>query len=216
MAYRHSARPEKEKPEERRPHSIGDFVAKHGRGSGLARLIGESSIAGVDLHRNGLVVHDMDDGPTEVAFEDIDAMHFEVDGLIPGPPRIILFTFDKRRAVIPRDVLKLDVLIRVLDREVTQPFIVNALEALARGQRLTFGPVVLVLDGIELYGKSLPWNELDFVAAEPDSLVFYANEPRGRFGWAPLAELPHPGVLLEALRQRTDIVPRGMRLFGLG
>ena len=214
MAYRTPARRD-ENEEARKPHDVGALISKHGRGSGLTRLIGESSIAGVDLHTKGLVVHDADEGPTDVAFEDIDAMHFEVDGLIPGPPRIILLTFDERRAVIPRDLLKLDVVMKALDREVTEPLIANATEALARGERLVFGPVVLVLDGIELFEKSLPWGELAWVAAEPDSIVFYANEPRGRFGWAPLADLPHPRVLLEVLRRRTQIVPKGMRLFGL-
>ncbi|MBX3196590.1 MAG: hypothetical protein KF894_00435 [Labilithrix sp.] len=37
-------------------------------------------------------------------------------------------------------------------------------------------------------------------AAEPQAIVFYRREPRGRLGWARLGRIPNPGVLLDILR----------------
>ena len=103
-------------------------------------------------------------------------------------------------------------MIAAIDRAVTHPLTTRAKAALARGEPLTFGPLVLELDGITLRGASLSWSALSHVTAERDSLVFHAHGPRGRFGWARLVDIPHPRALLEVLRMRTSVVIDGLRL----
>ncbi len=85
----------------------------------------------------------------------------------------MIVTFSGERVRIPSDIDGLDDVIDKL--------------AMARGEKLYFGPLLLTLDGVVLHGESLPWSELACVMAEPHALTFRARGPRGRFfGWVRL------------------------------
>lgn len=145
-----------------------------------------------------------------VPFDEIDAIHYDFDGLIPGPPRVELVTFDGERITLP-EMKDLDLVLEALDRHVTRPITRRAKEALAGGQRLVFGPLALELEGITLKDKPLSWASLSRVEAERDVLVFYSGT-LGRFGWVRVSEIPHPKALLELLRMRTRVVMSGSKL----
>jgi hypothetical protein len=189
-----------------RPFDLGARRSTHLRGGVIAGW------PEVDVHDNGLVLRRQDFQRFELPFEEIDAIHYDYDGLIPGPPRVTLVSFDGVRTVLPNDLRELDRVLAELDRQVTRPITARAKEALASGERLVFGPLVLELDGLVLNGQNLEWAHLSRVDAERDSLVIYANEPRGRFGWVRLVDIPHPRALLDVLRLRTTVVMRGLPL----
>jgi hypothetical protein len=169
----------------------------------------------VNLHENGIVITGGLVKPTEILFDDIDAVYYDFEKILPGPPQIDLTTFDGRQAVIPRDVEDLDRILAALEREVTRPIVARAKEALTRGEPLKFGPLGVELDGIVLNDRRLSWKELRLVHAERDALVFHSYY-RGRFGWVRLSTIPHPRALLAVLRMRTRVVLKGLRLPGEG
>lgn len=114
--------------------------------------------------------------------------------------------------MIPRDLVDLDRVLEAIERHVTFPIVARAKEALAGGERMVFGPIVVELDGVVVNGQALAWDHLSRVDAERDALVFFAREPLGRFGWARVRDVPHPRALVEVLRQRTSVVARGLPL----
>lgn len=148
----------------------------------------------------------------ELPFEAIDAIHYDFEQIVPGPPRVTLVTFEGVTTVLPNDLSDFARIVSELERQVTQPIVVRAREALARGERMVFGPVVVELDGLALDGRNLDWAHVSRVDAERDAFVIYAREPRGRFGWARVRDIPHPRALLEVLGLRTTVVMRGMSL----
>jgi hypothetical protein len=167
----------------------------------------------VDVHENGLVLrHSFLEPRDEVPFAEIDAIHYDYEGLLGGPPEVALVGFDGVVRVLPRDLKDLELLLAELDRQVTVPLVERAKEALAAGERMVFGPVDVELDGIVLNGQSLAWDHLSRVDAEREALVFFARAPLGRFGWARVRDVPHPRVLALVLRQRTIVVARGLPL----
>jgi hypothetical protein len=206
------------------PYRAPDAIAEEGAPEAVAVDLGarrsthaRGGVIGgwpeVDVHENGVVLrHSFLEPRDALPFEEIDALHYDYEGLLGGPPEITLVGFDGRRRTLPRDLKELDALLAELDRQVTQPLVALAKEALARGERMVFGPVVVELDGIILNGQNLAWDHLSRVDAERETLVLYAREPLGRFGWARVRELPHPRVLVEVLRQRTTVVARGLPL----
>lgn len=214
--YRTPGTPEPDEPPpstEPRKVSAGDLGplrSSHERPGTVATLI--AGWGTVDVHDAGLVFHGGFVDQRVMGFDDIDAIHFAFESLIPGRPRVDLVTFDGERLSIPGLVADFDTLLEALDRKVTWPIIRRAKEAFASGERLVFGPLTLELDGIVLQGESLSWSGLARVSAEYDCFVFYATEPLGRFGWVRVSEIPHPKALLELLRMRTRVVMSGSRL----
>jgi hypothetical protein len=179
----------------------------------VARILGRPPA--VEVFEHGLVLWDGVRGRSEISFEDIDALHYDFEGLFAkGPPSVRLTTFGGEAAVVPRDVRDLDRVLGAIDRKVTRPIVTRAKEALARGDRLTFGPLEVELDGLVLRGESLPWSGLQRAIAEREVLVFYAHGPRGRFGWLRIADIPHPRALLAVLRIRTTVLLSGLHLPG--
>ena len=195
------------------PEDLGAFKSAHARAGVIA--IARASPFTVHLHEDGLVVRGETRGGREprgeIPFTEIDALYFDFESFFTdAPPRVTIVGFDGARTVIPNDLERLDLLLGALDRRVTDPISREARAALARGERLTFGPVSVELDGIRLDEESVCWSDLAEVVAERETLVFYAREPRGRFGWTRLRDLPHPRALLEVLGMRTDIVLDGL------
>jgi hypothetical protein len=170
------------------------------------------------VHENGLAFHgSIVGGRAELHFDDIDAVHYRSELLLDLPPSLEIVTFDKQRFVIPHSLVELDHVIDAIDRAVTRPILARAKSALATGELLSFGPIALELDGIVLKGRSLSWKHLSYVVAERDSIVVYQGAlgeswSGHRFGWVRLVDIPHPTVLLDLLRLRTDVLVQGLRL----
>lgn len=194
---------------------LGTRISSHAR-TGPSGAVGSvlGSESAVDMHANGLVVRGLLGTRTEILFSEIDAVHHLFEENEDGAPSVALTTFEGVRVEIPSSVRGIDRIIADIDREVTQPLIEPAKEALARGERLLFGPLTLELDGIVLHGRSLPWSMLPKVIARRHALMFHAPDTYGRFGVLPLRDVPHPRVLLAVLRMRTRVIRQGLRLFG--
>ena len=151
------------------PAELGALRSTHGRTGALgtaAVAVGRS--ARVDLHEGGLVLEGAMVGRTEVLFGNVDAVHYDFDGLIAGPPRVDLVLFDGRRVSIPSDLDGLEWVTEAIERSVSTPLTRSARAALDHGERLVFGPLVLELDGIVLQGKHLAWANLAHVEADHD------------------------------------------------
>ena len=204
--YRTWPAPPPEGPPERLRIDLGALRSTHQRGGLIGRW------PEVELHDNGVLVRHSPLEELELPFEAIDAIHYDYEALIAGPPEVSLVGFDGVVSVLSRDLEELDHLLAVLDRQVTVFIITRAKEALASGERMVFGPLVVELDGIVLNGQSLSWDHLSRVDAEREALVFFAREPVGRFGWARVRDVPHPRALVEVLRLRTMLVARGLPL----
>ncbi len=159
---------------------------------------------------------------TEVFFADIDEVRYRFDrdhGEDDDPPRIFLTTFEGVRVEVP-PLSGAERLVGELDREVTRPLIEPACEALSRGDRLIFGPLVLELDGIDGIAlleddQRLPWSLLPRVVVGREGFTFHMPDTYGRRSLVPLGELPHPRVLVDVLRMRTRVVLEGASMLGL-
>ncbi len=204
--------PETQSPKtaERADEELGGLRSSHVRPHAVTSVIG--GWVEVDVYDHGLVFHASFLGRRVLFFDEIDAVHYDFGLLHYRTPRVDLVTFNGERVSIPSLLADVEVVIDAVDRKVTRPITEQAKEALAHGERLVFGPLILELDGIVLKDESLSWSDLERVDAERDAFVFYARGPRGRFGWARIADIPHPKALLEVLRLRTDVVMGGCRL----
>ncbi|MBX3187387.1 MAG: hypothetical protein KF819_10250 [Labilithrix sp.] len=197
------------------PKDVGARRSSHprmGARGAVALLAGASAV--VNLHEHGFVITGWFAKPAEILFDDVDAVYFDFEGLVPRPPQIDLVTFDGRHAILPRDLHDLDRVVAALEREVTRPVVARAKEAAARGEPLRFGPLGVEREGIVLHGKPLAWKDLRRVHAERDAFVFHAFGHDGRFGGVRLALVPHPRALLAVLRMHTKVVMKGLELPG--
>lgn len=190
---------------------LGALCSSHVR-TGLeavrANLLGNGR--GVDLHAHGLIVHDSRRSPNALPYTSVDAVYLDFESPFHRFPRITLVTFDGERVVLPR-VTDMHHLLAVVDRELMAPISQEATNALRRGERLEFGPLVLTLDGIEFGSprESYPWSDVARAQAGRAELVLYGHEPRGRLGWVRLREVPHPTALFAVLRLRIELVRGG-------
>jgi hypothetical protein len=176
----------------------------------LARVFGWSPA--LELYEGGLVLWSGTPERAEILFDDVDTIFYDYEAVLPLPrprPQVTLVTAGGRRAELPRDVSGLDRILTVLHREIVQPVVARACEALKRGDAMTFGPVLIELDGVRLRDEVLPWEHLARVVVDWDTIVIQAVEPIGRFGWVPLRAVPHPRALLAVLRMRGPVLLRG-------
>lgn len=212
--YRTPSEPGAEEPSPASdPAELGALRSTHGRTGALGTAaVAVGGWARVDVHEGGLVLEASLLGRVEVLFANVDAVHYDFAGLVAGPPRVDLVLFDGQRISIPSDLDGLEWVTEAIERNVSTPLTRSARAALNHGERLVFGPLVLELEGIVLQGKHLAWGSLARVEAERDSLVFFAEEPTGRFGWVRLVDVPHPRLLLHLLGLRTTVVMNGLRL----
>lgn len=169
-------------------------------------MVGEEP--GVDVHTNGVVLKGLLGKRQDVLFSEIDEVLYRFDGAEPDAPHVALVTFDGLRVEIP-PVTRAEVVVAELDREVGLPLVAPAQEALARGEPLHFGPLVLELDGIvvnEGGRRTLAWSRLPRVIVGRDGFALHMPDTHGRFAFLPLNVLPHPRVLVDVLRMRTRVV----------
>ncbi len=177
----------------------------------VARVLGWSPAAA--LHEGGVVLWPGTPERAEFLFDEIDAIFYDYESVLPRPrPRATLVAEGGRRGELLRDLTGLEVLLATLHRRVTRPVVIHALEALKRGEAMTFGALGIELDGIRLRGEVLPWDQLSRVVVDWDTIVIHGREPIGRFGWVPIRGVPHPRALLEVLRVRGRVLLRGRRV----
>jgi hypothetical protein len=188
--------------------SLGPLRSRHGR-KGVLAFVLDGGYPIIDLHQRGLVRRGANDTATEVYFDEIDQLFFHGDQLLGT--RVRIKTLKGRELEIPGALQGVEAIHAALNRFVTIPFTKSAKEALARGEHLTFGPVIFQVDALVINGSSHNYSDLSYVAAEDVVFVFYSNTI-GRVGWVKISEVPHPKVFLEVLRMRMDVVVRGFAL----
>lgn len=160
----------------------------------------------VAVHDGGLVVWTGLEQHVVIPFDAIDAIYYRENPLLDSAKGVSLVAFDGVRIEIPDDVCDLEQILIRLRLCVTRPLERRAIEALRHGERMTFGPVDLELDGLRLRGDLLLWSEMSRVVFERDALVVYRRDALGRFGWVRLTQLPHIPVLAEVLRLRVPVI----------
>ena len=190
---------------------LGARVSSHYRADlqgATARMLRWS--AAVDVHEGGLVFLAGTPEHEELLFDDIDALFFEYESLLMrARPRLQIVSVAGRRHDLDRGLSGQSALLTMLHRKVTLPIVASAKEALHRGEPMTFGPLGVELDGLAFAGELLPWNLLQRVVIDWDTIAIYGREPIGRFGWLPIRSVPHPRALAAALRLRGNVVLRG-------
>jgi hypothetical protein len=195
---------------------LGPHRSSHGRwgmtGTVAAAL---GLLVSVDLHQNGLLVHDtpfgLDRLHYDLPYDEIDALYFDFDTFLEKP-HVSIRSFEGHRVDLTNDLSDYDTILAALARNVTAPLAIEAKAAFARGERLCFGPLVLELDGLSCSGKTICWSDLGRVVVEQQELVIHRKEPLGRLCWVSIRELPHPSVLLAVLRERTEVISENAQL----
>jgi hypothetical protein len=193
--------------------ALGAVRSTHRR-SGVAATLGRTFV--LTVHADGLVITEgdaEDTPPLVLRFDAIDALYFDFDRLLDGPPLVTLTTFDGMRRALPSDLTEPELVLGALARRVTLPLSREAEEAFRRGDRLAFGPIVLHRNGLKLNAEQfVAWDDLVEVHVDRQVVVVHAAEPRFRVGWVKLKEIPHPSILLDLLRIRTNVVLDGLKL----
>jgi hypothetical protein len=170
----------------------------------------------VEVWDEGIVVRRTWTDPAEIRFEDVDAVYIDFEvavhlGVRSTPTaKVTLTTHGGRRVVIPRGLRAAGDILAAIDRNVERPLLAPARQALAAGEPMTFGPVVLDGAGVTLGGETLEWEAIERIDAEPDVLTIHKKGSRWRVVDVPVRELPHPRVLVLLLASRVKVaVPSG-------
>jgi hypothetical protein len=166
----------------------------------------------VELWDEGLVVRRRWTEPVVVRFEDVDSVFYDFEvsermGARTTPTaKVTLTTHDDRRVVVPRGLTEAGEILSALDRHVARPLLAPARQALAAGELLAFGPVVLDGEGVTLDERRLAWTEIDRVEAEPDYVTFHFTDgARQRVHNVAVKDVPHPKILVELLASRVKV-----------
>ena len=160
------------------------------------------------MHDAGLTIQEGEEGttPRRIVFDDVDALYCSVTDLPWKFMTVTLVTFAGVRWTVPRDLEERSLLLAAIERKVTAPLRREAAASHARGEPLTFGPVVVTSNGLTLEGDVTCWSDLSHVVVEKQVVVFHAREPRGRLRWLALAKIPHPRILFALLQMHGQVV----------
>lgn len=121
------------------------------------------------------------------------------------PPKwVALATHDHRSCVVPLRLAGAGEILEELVRRCSEPLTQDAREALSRGERLTFGDVILDASGVDIAKKHLPWKRIAKVVVGLGYVSFYGP---GELRWrhVEMHEVTHPTLLITLLR---DLAPR--------
>lgn len=176
-------------------------------------LIGLGSA--VELWDEGLVLRRRWTDPVSVRWDDVDAIYIDLEvasslGVQRIPTaKVTLTTHEGRRIVIPRGLTRAAEILAAVDRRIERPLLAPARKALAAGEPLTFGPLVLDGRGVTAKDQTLAWDDVALVEAEPDRLAIHE---KGRDAGSSsrvldlaVRELPHPRVLVQLLASRVNV-----------
>lgn len=175
--------------------AVGAWVA-------LANLLGLDLV--IDVHEGGIVVRRSWRRPLVVSFDDVTALHV-ARGVTDTS--FVLVLGDGRRFMLPIGVSEGRRLLAALESELERPVLDDAIRALASGEPLTFGPIVLELDGLRHRDDLLPWSDLDRVVVTDGGFVFIQKATQHSFVVLGTSTLPFPRVLVALLARRTRIEP---------
>jgi hypothetical protein len=169
----------------------------------------------IDLHDGGLVVRRLFRS-VELPFEDVDRIYYHPAVTRLWPRRIwgaemFLVALDGRAARIPANVGGNVELARTIDRQCVRPLLADARKALAEGEMLRFGPIVLDQGGIRIRDRVLAWSEVDRVETNQHELCFYrvghsSFSGRSSYFVVPLGKIPHARLLVSLLAGRAKVV----------
>ena len=169
-------------------------------------LVAPSSRASVDLHSGGLVFRDAK-SERAIAFDDIDELWFEqVSGGEIESVRIV--THERETFRIETRLERSADIFFALERRCSQPLQRLALEAIARGERLTFGKYDLDAAGLDAPDWSLRWEQLSLVRVALGTLAIFRGKTLLPSHSVRFDEVPHPWIfwaLVEKLAPRTEV-----------
>jgi hypothetical protein len=172
-------------------------------------LVGLGSM--LEVWDEGLVFRRRWTEPVEIRFDEIDSIFYDFEvsehmGFRATPTaKVILTTHAGRRVVIPRGLAKANDVLLALDRKVVRPLLAPAGQALAAGEVLNFGPIVLDSRGVTIDGDPLAWDEIDKVEAEPDYITFHKKGSRWRVANVAVRTIPHPRIFVILLSSRVHV-----------
>jgi len=153
----------------------------------------------VALHAEGLVLAGAGTR-REVAFEDVNEVWFEVDTLQSraGASLQAMRLVEHSGAVhrLPLGVNGAAALTSAVLRACSEPLLADARRALADGETLTFGPVLLDRTGITAGGARLPWPSLRLAVVQRARVSLYRRSPIFAWRTVRLDRVPHPTVFL--------------------
>jgi hypothetical protein len=163
----------------------------------------------VEVWDDGIVVRRRWTDDATLRWDEIDALYIDYEvasgmlGVYTVPTaKLTLTTHEGRRVVIPRGLTGTPELLAAVDRHVERPLLAPARRALAAGEPLTFGPVVLDGDGMTAEGKTIRWDDLERIEVEPDHLFVHEKSSRWHSLNLDIRDLPHPRVLVQLLASR--------------
>jgi hypothetical protein len=168
--------------------------------------VGVASILGLDtaleVHQGGIVVRRSWRRPKIIRFDDIVALRItrgfsSLSFLLDRP--------DGTRVVLPLGVSERARLLATVESEIERPILEDAQRSLSRGEPLTFGPIVLELDGLRHRDELLLWSDLDRVRVSDGGMVFIQKSTQHAFVVLATSDLPFPRVLVALLARRTRV-----------
>jgi hypothetical protein len=168
---------------------------------------------GVEVHAHGLVVIERN-AERRLRFDAIDELW-----IVPSSgalEAVVLVDFERARTALSAKLPDFAQILATLDREVVGPLEREAKAALARGERLVFGPIALTRERVEGPGWSHAVRELRLVRLVLKRLVLLHGELT--LDAVELAKIPHPTLfvrLLEHLSPRTEGTGDGVDLVDL-
>lgn len=150
----------------------------------------------VAVHADGLVFRRWRQ-ERRIAFDDVDLV-------FRSPSEgIVLVTHGGERLRLPRTRADRSIWATVRAR-CSRPHVPAARRALARGETLTFGPLVIDREGARCGGHALPWSHVDRISFAPGEVTLHARGSTRPLR-VPVSELPHPDVLAAVLRDVTRV-----------
>lgn len=159
----------------------------------------------IDLHEGGLALL-TPVGRVELCFDDVDEVWFKVDVEEQNLVRIATLTAvrlvanDKRSMTVAATVDRFDVVLERLERACSYPLIAQAEEALAAGEVLTFGKVLIDREGIMVGDAKHAWSAIKLSRFQVDRVCLFVSQtviPWRAISWN---DVPHPRLFFRLLR----------------
>jgi hypothetical protein len=184
----------------------------------LVRMVGLR----VRVHEDGIVV-ERGRARDAVAFEDVDAVYFELamHSALGGEIALVSAVRLVERAGgvhrVPITVEDgIDVL-RVILRRCTDPLAPDARAAIAAGEPLHFGDVTIDRDGISVAGARARWSELALVRMQPGRVALCRASKLWPWRTVRLDKVPHPTLftaLVTSLASKVEQDDPATKLLG--
>jgi len=157
----------------------------------------------VALHRDGLVIHRRAKSTT-VLWDDVDELWMNGDRK-NGFLRILDVTVrlhDRKRITVPLQLTGSARLYNEIVKGCSTPLIPQALDALRRGEVLTFGPFKVDANGIRnRWFWETTWSELSLVRFHSGEIALHKRTRFLNWRTIDLTDIPHATVLIRVIRE---------------